>query len=103
MGYLALVLKPPIYDALPNSATFDRHVDPETVTPSNLRLTWAEIAAENIEYDEDKRLCYEVSAVENTLRNQIVNTIELEYVDDLRDLTTDMIVALYQRLLTTCS
>ena len=59
--------------------------------PTNTRATGAEIATEKAVHDESGILCYEANVVKNTLRNQIVKAIELEYIDRLRDSATDMI------------
>ena len=91
VGYLALILRAPIYNALPGAAAFLRPMDPGPFLPTNARATGAEIATEKAAHNESRRLCYEANVVKNTLRNQIVKAIELEYIDRLRDSATDMI------------
>ena len=91
LGYLALIILEAIYITLPGATLFVRPVDPGPFIPSNNRLTGAEIAQEKAAHDELKRLYYEVNAVENALRNQLVQAIDKEYIDGLRDPQTYMI------------
>ena len=97
LGYLALVIDNVAYRALPNALAFHRPTDPgnfSPVVPVGIRaaaLTAGEIALQKIAHDERKRLFNEVQAVEVALRNQIVEAIDDDYLQPLRDTTTDMI------------
>ena len=54
-------------------------------------MTTAEIAAQRIEHEDQRRLYNEVQAVEIALRNQVIEAIDNEYLEPLRNPTTNMI------------
>ena len=97
LGYLALVLDPTSYNAIPTATAFIRPTDPGNFTPvvaPGVRapaLTPGEITLQKIAHDERTKLFNEVQAVERTLRNQIVEAIDEEYLQPLQNSTTDMI------------
>ena len=91
LGYLALILSTLAYDNIPNSSPFVRPTLPGLFTPSNTRLTAAEISEEKAAYDEAVRLYNECQAVEQALRNQLIEAIPPEYLEYLRNVDSDMI------------
>ena len=102
LGFLALVISPTAYNAIPNSAFFSRPVDPGTFTPVGVapqltraaalaQLTATDIATQKIVHDEMRRQYNECQAVEAALRNQIIDAVESDYLQPLRNPTTDMI------------
>ena len=91
LGYLALVLSTVAFNSIPNSAPFVRPLPQGAFTPSNNRLTAAELALEKSAHDENVRVYNECQAVEQALRNQIIDAIPAEYLDSLRNADTDMI------------
>ena len=103
LGYLALVIDTPSYNAIPGSAPFIRPTNPGVFIPvptagvatrggaGAVALTPGEIATQRIAHDERQRLYNKVQAVERALRNQIIDAIEAEYLQPLRNVTTDMI------------
>ena len=98
-GYLALVIEVASYNTIHGSAPFIRPHDPGIFTPDHpigvraIPLTAADIAAQKITFDEQKRQYNECQGVEMALRNQIVEAIEEEYLQPLRDSITDMITS----------
>ena len=54
-------------------------------------VTAVDIANQKSRHDEKERQYYECQAVEQALRNQIVNAIGREYLDALQNTSTDMI------------
>ena len=88
---MGLVLTPAIYNILPNATNFVRHTRPGAFTPTNARLTQAEVSAEKSAHDELVRAYHECNAVEDTLRNQLIKAIPSIYLNPLRDPDTDMI------------
>ena len=107
LGYLALVLSETAYAAIPGAAAFLRPTDPgpftltQNPTPPVTRnnpnpvpppLTASDISVQKSAYDELKRLYNECQAVELTLRNQLVKAVEPEYLQALRNTSTDMII-----------
>ena len=118
LGYLALVLPATSYDAIPNAARFQRPPDPgpfivQTRTPPTTRntqatpiqITAAVVAQQKSAWDESKRIFNECQAVEQVLRQQIIEAIEPEYLEPLRDQYTEMvnddIPTIFEHLLTT--
>ena len=97
LGYLALCIEAAYYNVIPGATPFIRPVDPGTfnpVVPLGVRavpLTPADIATQKIAFDEEKRKFNECQAVETALRNQIVEAIDPEYLQPLRNATTDML------------
>ena len=112
-GYLGLVLDPITYGTIPHSAPFVRPTDPgifRVVTPvaPTVRVTRtgvraapaavagptaAEIATQQAQHDERKRLYNECQAVELALRNQIVEAIDPIYLKPLRNSATHRLTA----------
>ena len=90
-GYLALVLKPAAYLAIPNAQAFVRPVHPGAFIPSNARLTQVEVIKEKAEHEEKIRQYTECNGVEDSLKNQLVQAIPSLYFDAIRDPDTDMI------------
>ena len=97
LGYLALVIPPMIYNTIPGSAPFIRPTDPGTFAPINALgvraapLTPGDIAAQKIAFDESKRQFNECQAVEVALRNQIIEAIDPDYLQPLRNAVTEML------------
>lgn len=97
MGYLALVIDAASYNAIPGAVPFVRPLDPGLFTPivpvgvRAVPLTAADIATQKITFDEEKRRYNECQAIEVALRNQVTEAIEDEYLQPLRNVTTDMI------------
>ena len=91
LGYLGLVLEPATYGTIPNSAPFIRPAMPVAFTPSNARLTQAEISSEKAAHDECVRMVNECNVVEDALKNQLIKAIPTIYFEPLRDPDTDMI------------
>ena len=91
LGYLALVLSTAAYDSITNSAPFTRPVLVGTFTPSTTRVSAAELAHERAAHDENVRVYNECQAVEQALRNQLIDAIPAEYLDSLRNVDSDMI------------
>ena len=94
LGFLALVISPTAYNAIPNSAFFSRPVDPGTFTPVGVapqltraaalaQLTATDIATQKIVHDEKRRQYNECQAVEASLRNQIIDSVESDYLQPL--------------------
>ena len=105
-GYLFLVLKPVTYAAIQGAVNIQRPTDPGpfTVTqnPAPLAtranpnpvpppLSASDIAVQKANWEERKRLYHEVQAVELVLRNQLTEAFDPEYLQALRDPTTDML------------
>ena len=102
LGYLTLLLLPADYNLIPGSASFNRLSDPGTFIPinpegSNTRtapvtpITTAEIATQKVAYDKRKRLYNKVQVVKTSLRIQVIEAINAEYLEPLRRATADMI------------
>ena len=102
LGYLALVIPPAEYNAIPGAAPFVRPLDPGIFTPvvtagvatragAGNVLTPTDIATQKIAFDERKRLYNECQAVEAILRTQIMDAIKRDYLHPLRNTTTDRI------------
>ena len=96
-GYLALYIDTATFNAIPGTTAFLRPTDPGIFTPTTslgvraTPLTPAEIATQKNAHDESKRKYNEVQAVEIALRKQITDAIEDEFLQPLRNATTDMI------------
>ena len=54
-------------------------------------ITTAEIASQKIMHDKQKRVYNEVYAVEIALSNLVIEAIDVEYLEPLRNAMTDMI------------
>ena len=54
-------------------------------------ISSAEVATQKAAHDEATKRYYECQAVEQALRNQIIEAVEPEYLDALRNVDTDMI------------
>ena len=107
-----------LYDTISNAARFHRPTDPgpfivQTRTAPTTRntqatpiqITAAVVAQQKSAWDESKRIFNECQAVEQVLRQQIIEAIEPEYLEPLRDQYTEMvnddIPAIFEHLLTT--
>ena len=99
-----MVLSPNTYNLIPGAANFVRPHDPGAFVPVNPGgvgtrsgagaappLTAADIATQKLAHDERKRLYNECQAVEALLRTQIVEAIERDYLEPLRNAATDRI------------
>ena len=104
LGYLALVLKQREYDNINISQPFDRPTDPGTFrmptsASRNMRsgtptpVTAVDIANAKAVHEEKERLYWQCQGVEQALRNQIEQAIETDYLQALRNSTTDMLDA----------
>ena len=101
LGYLGLVLRPEDYRSIPNAEPFHRPVDLGTFivqTPRASRtssttgtVTAMDIANQKAIHEENVRIYWECQAVEQALRNQIIEAIDKDYLDALRNNHTDMI------------
>ena len=91
LGYLALILKPAVFNAIPNAAAFIRPTHPGVFHPTGPRLTASEVAEEKAAHEELLRTYNECNTVEQLLRHQLVKAVPNEYLDALRDDDTDMI------------
>ena len=97
LGYLALCIEVAYYNAIPGAIPFVRPIDPGTFSPEAhvgvraLALTAANIATQKIAFDEDLRRFNEYQVVDIALRNRIVEAISPEYLQPLRNATTDML------------
>ena len=103
LGYLALVLSDNSYNAIPNARPFLRpnHPGPfvvsiptgvtrrSTTTPTT--VTAAEVTQQKADWDVQVRLYNECQAVEQALRQQLVEAVESDYLDALRNPHTDMV------------
>ena len=103
LGYLALVLPENSYTAIPNAAPFLRPAHPgpfvvntqartstrsSTPTPT---VSAAVVTQQKAEWDEQVRLYNECQAVEQALRQQLVEAVESDYLDAIRNQHTEMI------------
>ena len=61
--------------------------DPSTVIPDG-----SEVAEKKMVYEELRQQYEEVVAVETSIKNQIIDAVESDYLEALRDETTDMIL-----------
>ena len=106
LGYLWLFLKDADYNAIPGATRFIRPVDPGVFSPipnpggaatrggsGPLPLTAADIATQKLAHDELKRQYNECQAVEVALRKQIIEAIDGEYLQSLRNPITDTITS----------
>ena len=97
LGYLALCINAVYYYVIPGAAPFIRPIDLGTfnpVPPLGIRvvpLTPADITTQKIAFDEEERNFNECQAIKKGLRNQIVEAIDPEYLQPLRNATTDML------------
>ena len=106
LGYLSLVLSNTAYASIPGAAAFIRPTNPGNFTltpnptPAATRatpspvpppLTAEQIAIQKTNYDNRLRLYNETQAVELALRNQLIEAIEPDYLQALRNQYTDMI------------
>lgn len=91
LGQLALVLTTASYDSITNSNPFTRPVLVGTFTPSINRVSAAELAHERAAHEETVRVYNECQAVEQALRNQLIDAIPAEYLDSLQNVDSDMI------------
>ncbi len=128
LGYLALILTPAEYAAIPNTTPFIRPTDPgvfqyvpsqpaaaaasmatrstrtSTGSPTTQRTQSAlsaipsstitiDITQQKAHHDERRRRFSECQAVEQALRQQLVEAISSEYLEALRDPITQMILS----------
>ena len=106
LGYLGLVLSEDDYNMIPGTVPFVRPTDPGTFTaraprtgtqtragtPSTSSTTTAiDIANQKSLHEELERRYWECQAVEQALRNQIIAAMDSDYLDAIRNPTTDMI------------
>ena len=91
LGYLALVISTASYNAITNSQPFYRPLLPGSFTPSGVRVSAAELSQEKSAHDEMVRTYNECQAVEQALRNQLIDAIPPAYLDSLRNVDSDMI------------
>lgn len=100
LGYLALILPDASYMAIPNARNFRRPTDPGefiVTTPIATRagatttITAAAVTQQKATFDEKKRLYNECQAVEQALRQQIIDAVEPDYLEALRDQHTEMV------------
>jgi len=108
-GYLALVLTDNAYANISGTSPFVRPVDPGTFSPvepentgvstrastaeTTTTLTSAEITTQKLQHDDRLRKFNECQAIKAILRDQIEEVIETDYLEDLRDSTTDTITS----------
>ena len=116
LGYLGLLLTSEAYAQIPNAAAFVRPVDPgpfrlqiDSTNPAPKRTrsqtaptqgetdqpdvvyTHADIVQQKAAHDEALRLYLECQAVEQALRVQLIEAVDVIYLDALRNSDTDMI------------
>jgi len=106
LGYLGLVLHDLDYNSIPNAVPFQRPQDPGTFTVTTpttrvsrttttattpITITAVDIANQKAQHDEQSRRYWETQAIEQALRNQIIEAIDKDYLDALRNNHTDMI------------
>ena len=103
LGYLKLVIKETAYNAISNSRPFDRPQHPgpfivnipaagvPTRTTTVPVISAAVVTQQKADWDEKVRLYNEYQAIEQALRQQLIEAVEPEYLDALRDPTTHMI------------
>ena len=90
-GHLGLVMNEASYQALPNTAPYERPLNPGGFTLSSDDLTDNQRAQEKADWEEDLRLWREVEAVERALTQQIVRAVEPKYLKALRNPATTKI------------
>ena len=76
---------PGVFTPVANTGVSTRGGGPEPLTP-------ADIATRKIAFDERKRLYNECQAIEALLRNQIIEAVDITYLEPLRNTTPDMIM-----------
>ena len=91
LGYLALVLKPAIYNAVPSAHNFVQPTHPGVFTPSGARLTAVEAAQEKAERDEAIYIYTKCNTVEQVLCQQLVHAVPSTYLYALCNENPDMI------------
>ena len=105
LGYLALVISSTSYMTIPNARTFHRPNDPGpfilTVPPitratsstssSAPTISSAVITQQKAAWDEQIRLYNECQAVEQALRQQIIDAIESDFLEAIRNDDTGMV------------
>ena len=101
--FLALVISPAAYNTIPNSSGFKRPADPGAFSPVPVvtsaitcaaalsQLTATDIATQIIAHDETRKEYNEGQTLEAALRNKIINSINSDYLQPLRNTTMDMI------------
>ena len=92
LGYLALVLRPEAYNSIPNARQFVRPIDPGPFIVVNPRviatrrtaatqnaptISAAVVTQQKADWDKRIRLYNECQAVEQALRQQLIESIEL--------------------------
>lgn len=102
LGYLALVLPNAAYTSIPNARPFHRPTDPGefiVTVPTTTRagastaISAAVVTQQKAAYDEKVRLYNECQAIEQALRQQIIDAVEPDYLEALRDPYTEMVQA----------
>ena len=103
LGYLKLVIKETAYNDISNSRPFDRPQHPgpfiinisaagvPTRTKTVPSILAAVVTQKKSDWDEKVQLYNECQAIEQALRQQLIEAVEPEYLDALRDPTTHMI------------
>lgn len=104
LGYLALVLKQADYNNIAISRPFNRPTDPGTFQMPTVSsrasrssstlpttVTAVDIANAKALHEERERLYWQCQGVEQALRNQIEQAIETDYLQALRNSTTEML------------
>ena len=91
LGYLALVLSDVAFNSIPNLTPFVQPSLQGAFTPFGLRLSTTETTQEKAAHDNDVQSYNEFQAVEQALRNQVIDAVPPEYLDSLRNSDTDMI------------
>ena len=107
LGFLALVLPDEAYNSIPNSRIFIRPVNPgpfiinnphrrttrqsESTPDTDSTISAAIVAQQKADWERQIRLYNECQSVEQALRHQIIEAIEPEYLDALRNEHTEMV------------
>jgi hypothetical protein len=99
LGYLALVLPTTSYEDIPNARNFRRPTDPGdfviTIPPATRAgggtISAAVVTEQKAMHDEKVQLYNECQAVEQALRQQIIDAVEADYLEALREEYTEMV------------
>ena len=97
LGYLALTIDSTTYNTIAGASNFNCPADSGSFTPSDPILVRADplvaakLATQKIMFDVTRHRYNECQSVEVTLRNQILEAIEDDYLHPLHNNKTDMI------------
>ena len=99
LGYLALVLTDDTYNTIPNSSPFIRPTNPGpfivqpagAATRNQPTISAAVVTQQKATWDEKMRLYNECQAVEQALRQQLIEAVEPEFLAVLRNQYTEMV------------